>query len=92
MIPISEVPDDINETDSNYYPMVLSREEYLLKFQTELSNLISNSNIGLESANKDMLKTGSRGAGINISLGAKSEVLVKNSNKTDFKVGFWSFD
>lgn len=36
--------------------------------------------------NKDMLKTGSRGAGINISLGAKSEVLVQNSNKTDFKI------
>jgi pantoate kinase len=36
--------------------------------------------------NKDISKTGSRGAGINISLGAISEVLVKNSNKTDFKI------
>lgn len=32
---------------------------------------------------KDIFKTGSRGAGINISLGAKSEVIANNSNKMD---------
>jgi len=36
--------------------------------------------------NKDIFKTGSRGAGINISLGAKSEVIVKNSNKMNIKI------
>ena len=56
MIPISELPVGIKVTDSDYYPMVLSREEYLLKFQTELSNLISNPKIGLELANKAMLE------------------------------------
>jgi pantoate kinase len=35
---------------------------------------------------KDFLKTGSRGAGINISLGAKSEVIVNNSKKTDYNI------
>jgi len=35
---------------------------------------------------KDFSKTGSRGAGINISLGAKSEVIVHKSNKTDLKI------
>jgi hypothetical protein len=43
-------------TNSNYYPMALSREEYLLKFQTELRNLISNKNIGLTHENEEMLK------------------------------------
>jgi len=32
---------------------------------------------------KKKKKTGSRGAGINISLGAKSEVIVHKSNKTN---------
>jgi pantoate kinase len=35
---------------------------------------------------KDFLKTGSRGAGINISLGAKSEVIINNSKKRDIKI------
>jgi len=36
---------------------------------------------------KDFLKTGSRGAGINISLGAKSEVIVNNSKDIQHCVG-----
>ena len=35
---------------------------------------------------KDFLKTGSRGAGINISLGAKSEVIAHKSNKMNIKI------
>lgn len=35
---------------------------------------------------KDILKTGSRGAGINISLGAKSEVDIDSSNKMDINI------
>jgi pantoate kinase len=34
----------------------------------------------------DFLKTGSRGAGINISLGAKSEVIVNKSNELKFEI------
>ncbi|MDH7517131.1 MAG: pantoate kinase [Candidatus Thermoplasmatota archaeon] len=36
--------------------------------------------------NKDLTKTGSRGAGINISLGAVSEVVVENSTKQDIEI------
>ena len=56
MIPLSQLPTNLEEISPNLYPMVLSRGEYLLKFQTELSNLISNSNIGLEPENEAMLK------------------------------------
>lgn len=54
MIPLSDIPDNV-ATNPEFYPMVLSRGEYLLKFQTELRNLISNPNIGLENENKIML-------------------------------------
>ncbi|MEA3457404.1 MAG: hypothetical protein U9R21_01855, partial [Candidatus Thermoplasmatota archaeon] len=36
--------------------------------------------------NKDMAKTGSRGAGINVSLGAVSEVTVKDSKDQVFEI------
>lgn len=55
MIPLSNIPDNADATNPEFYPMVLSRGEYLLKFQTELRNLISNPNIGLEDENKIML-------------------------------------
>jgi len=56
MVPLSQLPTDLEEISPNLYPMVLSRGEYLLKFQTELSNLISNPNIGLSEENKIILK------------------------------------
>ena len=56
MIPLSQLPTDLEEISPNLYPMVLSRGEYLLKFQRELSNLINNSNIGLSEENKIILE------------------------------------
>ena len=52
MVPLSNLQEDL----SDYYPMVLSRGEYLLKFQTELSNLIKNENLGLTEEQKTMLE------------------------------------
>lgn len=37
-------------------------------------------------AKQDLIRSGSRGAGINVSLGALSEVVVKNSSKQDFQI------
>ena len=53
MVPLSELPVGL----SDYYPMVLSRGEYLLKFQTELSNLIKNENLGLTEEQITMLES-----------------------------------
>jgi pantoate kinase len=36
--------------------------------------------------NQDLTKTGSRGAGINVSLGAVSEVVAESATKQDFKI------
>jgi len=57
MIPLSDLPEDLSETDPKFFPMVLSRGEYLLKFQTELSNLIKNENLGLSEENKTILES-----------------------------------
>jgi len=57
MVPLSELPENLSYTTPDYYPMVLSRGEYLLKFQTDLSNLISNQNIGLTEEQKQMLES-----------------------------------
>jgi len=58
MVPLSKLSElsELSEILKDYYPMVLSRGEYLLKFQTELSNLIKNENLGLTSDQKTMLQ------------------------------------
>jgi hypothetical protein len=57
MIPLWELPVDLSESNPNYYPMTLSRGKYLLKFQTELRNLIKNKNLGLSDGNKTILES-----------------------------------
>lgn len=57
MVPLSKLSENLSATTPDYYPMVLSRGKYLLKFQTELSNLISNPNIGLTEEQKQMLES-----------------------------------
>jgi len=57
MIPLSKLPPNLSETDPDFFPMALSRGKYLLKFQTELRNLIKNENLGLKPDQKTMLES-----------------------------------